>query len=588
MRSWLRTGRLFLGLGWETGPATFLGFVAFGAAMSVAELVFALGLRPLINGVYAGDGGEATIGVVVCGVSLVVVVVTPACTNWLTTRMRERSIMVLQRRLLRMSTDAPGVEHFERPEYWDRLQLLKRNFGTLLTGMANALIAPMVIGQMVVITVVLGRLNPWLALIPLVSLPTAWLTRRAEALRRQGDQQAADRRRLLEQLFDIGSSPTAGKEVRTYGLAGELVQRHRQQSDEVNDIVERTEIKALLLNAARWVLFAGVYTGTTVIIISAAAHGRVSAGSVALTLSMTVAVVAVAGQLTFIVGLLAQANAVADHYDWLADQLTDRSAGPAAAADAGRAAPGFQLRDVSFRYPGSDRPVLTGIDLDLRPGTVVAVVGENGAGKTTLVKLLSRMYAPSAGRILLDGRDISSWDLEDYRQGITAGFQDFVNFELVARKAVGVGDLPRIGDEAEVSRCLSEANADFVEGLDHGLDTQLGNAWTGGTDLSGGQWQKIALARTLMRRRPVLSIYDEPTASLDPQSEHQLFERIAANHRDGSITLLISHRFSTVRMADLIVVLDHGRIIEQGTHAELLANGGLYAELYLMQAKAYA
>jgi ATP-binding cassette subfamily B protein len=204
------------------------------------------------------------------------------------------------------------------------------------------------------------------------------------------------------------------------------------------------------------------------------------------------------------------------------------------------------------------------------------------------VKLLGRMYAPSTGRIRLDGRDISSWDLADYRRGITVGFQDFVNFELVAREAVGIGDLPRIGDETEVSRCLSEANADFVAGLDHGLDTQLGNAWAGGTDLSGGQWQKIALARTLMRRRPVLSIYDEPTASLDPQSEHQLFERIAASHRDGNITLLISHRFSTVRMADLIVVLDHGRIIEQGTHAELMANGGLYAELYLMQAKAYA
>jgi ATP-binding cassette subfamily B protein len=252
---------------------------------------------------------------------------------------------------------------------------------------------------------------------------------------------------------------------------------------------------------------------------------------------------------------------------------------------------GYELRGVSFSYPQGSHAALTDIDLSLRAGTVIAVVGENGAGKTTLVKLLTRMYEPTAGQILIEGTDLRDLPLADYRARLAAGFQDFVHFELLVRESVGVGDLPRITDTQAVLTALERSSAEFAQGLGSGLETQLGRSWEDGTDLSGGEWQKLALSRAMMRDYPLLTIFDEPTSALDPQTEHAMFERIARQTREqaagGGITLLISHRFSTVRMADLIVVLKQGRVVEQGSHEELMARPGLYAELYGLQARAY-
>jgi ATP-binding cassette subfamily B protein len=201
------------------------------------------------------------------------------------------------------------------------------------------------------------------------------------------------------------------------------------------------------------------------------------------------------------------------------------------------------------------------------------------------------MYAPARGEILLDGAELNGFDIAAYRRRVTAGFQDFVRFELPTAESVGVGDVLRLDDLDAVRRALGKANADFVQDLPDGLHTPLGRSWQGGVDLSGGQWQKLALARAMMREDPFLVVFDEPTAALDPQTEHALFEQIAGEMRAGAasgrITVLVSHRFSTVRMADLIVVLDQGRIVEQGSHDDLVARGGLYAELYGLQARAY-
>jgi ATP-binding cassette subfamily B protein len=240
------------------------------------------------------------------------------------------------------------------------------------------------------------------------------------------------------------------------------------------------------------------------------------------------------------------------------------------------------------------------VNLDLPAGTVVALVGENGAGKTTLVKLLCRMYQPESGRILVDGVDLARMPADTWRRRLAGAFQDFFRFEFQARQAVGLGDVPRLEDEPAIMAAVGCAGAsDVVEGLQAGLDTQLGPTWPGGVDLSFGQWQKFALARGFMREQPLLLVLDEPTAALDAETEHALFERYAAAARggrstkgaggqgDGRITLLVSHRFSTVRMADLIVVLDGSRVVEVGSHEELVAKGGTYAELYGIQAAAY-
>ena len=260
---------------------------------------------------------------------------------------------------------------------------------------------------------------------------------------------------------------------------------------------------------------------------------------------------------------------------------------------------GIRFEQVSFAYPGTERLVLDDVCLELKPGSVVAIVGENGAGKTTLVKLLCRLYQPTSGRILVDGFELARMPSDVWRSRLAGAFQDFFRFELIARHSVGVGDIPRLDDEPAVVAAVDRAGAvDVVGQLAAGLDTQLGKTWPDGADVSFGQWQKLALARGFMRCQPLVLMLDEPTAALDAETEHALFERFAAAARvgksngaaervDGRITILVSHRFSTVRMADLIVVLDGSRVVEVGAHDDLVARGGKYAELYGIQAAAY-
>ncbi len=256
------------------------------------------------------------------------------------------------------------------------------------------------------------------------------------------------------------------------------------------------------------------------------------------------------------------------------------------------------LDHVSFRYPATDRVVLDDVTLDLPAGAVVAIVGENGAGKSTLVKLLCRFYEPTSGRITVDGVDLSRMPADAWRARLAGAFQDFFRFEFLARHTVGLGDLERMDDRPAVDVAVERAGAgDVVDHLTHALDTQLGPTWPEGVEVSFGQWQKLALARGFMRDHPLLLVLDEPTAALDAETEHALFERYAAASRggagdtsgdaDGRVTILVSHRFSTVRMADRIIVLDGARVVEVGTHEELMAKGGQYAELYGIQAASY-
>jgi len=251
------------------------------------------------------------------------------------------------------------------------------------------------------------------------------------------------------------------------------------------------------------------------------------------------------------------------------------------------------LDGVRFTYPGTTRHVLEDVSIRIPAGAAVAVVGENGAGKTTLAKLLTRMYEPDTGAILIDGVPLAELSVEPWRVRTTATFQDFARYELRAGHVVGIGDLPRFEDDEVVLDALTRAGADhLLDALDEGLDTLLGKSFDGGRELSGGQWQNLALGRGRMREDPLLLVLDEPTASLDAPTEHALFERYLAatseaRARSGAITMIVSHRFSTVRRADLILVLNEGRIVEHGSHEQLIAARGLYAELFDLQASAY-
>jgi ATP-binding cassette subfamily B protein len=343
----------------------------------------------------------------------------------------------------------------------------------------------------------------------------------------------------------------------------------------------------MIWHALAWAVF-GIGYVAAVVFVSAGLHASV--GAVLLVLAagarLSAYVGAAVGELGFLRGFWVYG---ARRLAWLEDYAAaHRSVATLTAPE--RIERGIRFDHVSFAYPGTTKLVLEDVDVDLPAGSVVAIVGENGAGKTTLVKLLSKMYEPTSGEISIDGVPLSRITAESWRERMAGAFQDFFRFELRAAQSIGLGDVPRVEDRRAVSHAVERAGAvDVVQRLGAGLETQLGPTWPEGVDVSFGQWQKLALARGFMRDHPLVLVLDEPTAALDSETEHALFERYAAAARgeDGRITILVSHRFSTVRMADLIVVLQGARVVQVGSHEELMARGGVYAELYSIQAAAY-
>src|SRR5438094_661978 len=340
-----------------------------------------------------------------------------------------------------------------------------------------------------------------------------------------------------------------------------------------------------LFTTCGWVLRLGVTVALLVASVLASPPGAVllvlAAGS-----RLSAYIGGTVGEIGFLRGIWLEGSR---RLAWLEDYAAAQSRGADVPAP-DRLGDGIRFEHVSFAYPGTERLVLDDVDLRLAPGSVVAIVGENGAGKTTLVKLLCRLYQPTKGRILVDGAELARMPPATWRSRLAGAFQDFFRFAFRVRHTVGVGDLPRLDDRPAVAAAVERGGArDVVRQLAAGLETQLGSTWPEGVELSFGQWQKLALARGFMRERPLVLVLDEPTAALDAETEHALFERYAAAARrsDDRITILVSHRFSTVRMADFIVVLRGSRLIESGTHEALMTKGGHYAELYRIQAAAY-
>jgi ATP-binding cassette subfamily B protein len=396
-------------------------------------------------------------------------------------------------------------------------------------------------------------------------------------------------RRLDRHLLGLGTTAGPGKEIRIGGIGDRLARLRWSTWVEWSRKIEKNRTTSAAWTALTWGLFGAAYVGA-IVAVATVLDG--SAGDVLLVL-------AAGANLSRYLGMTA---AQADFLRWCVDaagrlvwleRYADAHRRRADAQVPARIERGIRVEGVSFQYPGTDKWVLRDVDLELPAGAVIAVVGENGAGKSTLVKLLCRFYEPTEGRITVDGVDLARLPAEGWRERLAGAFQDFMRFELRARTTVGVGDLPRAETPAAVESAVERGGAgDVVKRLPRGLDTQLGPTWREGVELSFGQWQKLALARGFMRDEPLLLVLDEPTAALDAETEHSLFERFAAASRSGAaagrVTILVSHRFSTVRMADLIVVLDGSRVVEQGSHEELMARRGLYAELYGIQARAYA
>jgi ATP-binding cassette subfamily B protein len=393
-------------------------------------------------------------------------------------------------------------------------------------------------------------------------------------------------KRRMDYLVSLLTTDGAAKEVRVFGIAGFLRGRYRLLGSTFYQRMRRLTIARYGRSGAWGLLSTLVGAVAFGYVALGAASGRLSIGDLAL---YTAAVTSVQVSVQMIFRNLSTIHENVLYMTELDNLLARRPA--ITAPPQPRALPepvtgAVVFDDVTFAYPGSKRPALDRVSLRIEPGQTVAIVGENGAGKSTLVKLLCRLYDPGAGRILCDGVDLRELDPAVYRENITAIFQDHCLYQATAAENIGLGAVAHIEDRSRVERAARAAGVDsLLEGMPQGYDTPLGKWFARGVQLSGGQWQKVALARAFMRDAPLLAL-DEPTAALDARAEHDLFLRLAELTR-GRTTLYISHRFSTVRQADRIVVLDQGRVTEDGTHAELLALGGRYAELYHLQAAAY-
>ena len=434
--------------------------------------------------------------------------------------------------------------------------------------------------------VLLVQLSPWAVLVLVAAAIPAFIaeTRFSKDAFRLFSWRAPETR-MQNYLETLIAREDHAKEVKLFGLGDLFLARYRGIFD-----VVYAEDRALQLRRGFWGFTLGLlatfaFYGAYAWIVIEAAQRHITLGEMTMYLLLfKQGQSALAAILASIGGMYEDNLYLSNLYEFLAHPSTTQSGSATVGPTPGD---GLRFENVGFSYPGAETPALRGVTLHLQPGAKLALVGENGAGKTTLIKLLTRLYDPSEGRILLDGLDLREWEPERLRERIGVIFQDFVRYQLLAGENIGVGDVDAMSDETRWQDAAVKGMADAViERLPKGFETQLGRWFQDGQELSLGQWQKIALARAFMRERADILVLDEPTASMDAEAEAIIFERFRALSEER-MAILISHRFSTVRMADEVLVLEHGEVVEQGSHEELVALGGRYARLFELQAAGY-
>lgn len=488
---------------------------------------------------------------------------------------------------VRVIDHASGLDlaAYEEPAFYDKLERARvqatdrvamiREAGSLLQQAITAL----------TLAASIFLFSPWLLVVLIVCLVPAFLGESHFAfLGYSLNIRQTSVRRQMDYLRVLGASKESAKELKLFGLKSFFVQRYSALSDQIYGQNKSLARRRLLAGSLLSVLSAAGYYGAYAYVIYRTVTGHQSVGT------MTFLAGAIAGASTNIQNIFSAFSSIADQCLFLTDLMaffglqTKIRSGPLPAPRPIR--DGFEFRDVNFSYPGAPRLLLDRLNFRLEPGERVALIGENGQGKTTIVKLITRLYDPTDGRILLDGVDLRDYSTEDLYREISVIFQDFMRYDISAAENIGVGSLAERLNLHKLQDAARKSRADSViERLPDGYQQMLGRRFDGGVDLSGGEWQKIALARAYLRDAQLL-ILDEPTASLDARSESQVFQRFA-DLTDGKMALLISHRFSTVRMADRIVVLENGRIAEEGSHRRLVALGGLYSGMFELQAANY-
>jgi ATP-binding cassette subfamily B protein len=582
----------FLGMVWRTNPVYGAGIVVVRALAAFGPVAMLWVGKLIVDGVVENVGAAAPdwsrlLGLV--GIELAIALGMDALgrvASLLETLLGDRFGNEMSVLLMKHAATL-DLQHFEDPDFYDKLQRARRQ----TVGRVALLGTLLQIGQqmltLVSLLVALVAYNVWLLMILVLAILPAFL----------GETHFAGvsyslffrwtpERRELDYLRYVAASDATAKEVKLFDLSDHFIRRYTDLADRYYEANREVTVK----RAAVGTLLAGLST-------------LAYYGAVAFIVAQTVAAAITIGTLTFLIGSFDRSRGLiqsvllrgASIYEEslflkdLFDFLEMRPATPAPPHPVPFPRPirqGFVFEGVGFKYPDSERWALRDVSFRLGPGERIALVGENGAGKTTLVKLLTRLYDPTEGRILLDGVDLRGYDPDALRSAVGVIFQDFVRYDMRVRENIAVGRIEAVEDEARIVDSARKSLAmDVAARLAGGLDHMLGRRFEGGANLSGGEWQKVALARAYMRDAELL-ILDEPTAALDARAEYQVFERFS-ELTAGRMAVLISHRFSTVRMADRILVLEDGRVVEDGSHEQLVALGGRYAELFRLQAAGY-
>lgn len=606
----------FFGALWRTSPALAAAWWAALLARAVVPPAFAIGTGWLVRAVERDDAVAGPL--VLVGVVFVVLQVLPPAHQFASAALGSRLSAALHERLMAACLAPAGIGHLERPELADDLTTA-RDFDLGMTGPPLTIGMDFIAGSMSTLfagiagTIVLFGFSWWAPPVLLIAWgSTHWLLRESGVWRDRQTPEVRRAQRHTDYAYRLAVDPPAAKEVRLFGLAPWLIARFAAARGELHELRwqatrlrERSVLRCLVIvlaanGAVMWAIADAAADGrldlARVVVFAQATFGASAIAFGGLNWAMDGAAAPVAA-----VGRLERAMHDAGQLD-VGRLDADVRAQPLpveAGAVQGLPARELRFRDVTFAYPSApDRPVLDGFDLTIPAGTSLAIVGQNGAGKTTLAKLLCRLYDPTGGAIEVDGIDLRRIDPDDWHRRVAAVFQDFVRYELTLRDNVAGGRATlqdatladaRLADAAlddeTITAALREAGAEQLAGL----DTPLARGYPGGTDLSGGQWQRVALARALaaVRSGAGVVLLDEPTAMLDVRGESEIFERVLAATRHCT-TILVSHRFSTVRLADRICVVEHGRVVELGTHDELMSLGGRYRTMYELQASRFA
>ena len=582
-------------LSWRRFPGLTAASLAAVAASVLVVAATGLTLRATVDATVRGAAGTAAAAALGAGLAYAASSVLGGLATQLVNTTADRTgRLVLQPLVHHQIAALEGLEHLERSDYLDRVALVRASTSRLAQSPWSALMTAAGILRLALTLLLLGTVSPWLLLLLPLAAGLTWADHRGQRIVRAVETASTEGYRLQQHLLDLAVQPAGVKEVLTTGFTEELIDRQAAEWDRAVTLRVGARARAAAWRMAGWTVFSAGFVGALALVADLTAHGRGSVGDLVLTVTVAATV---RDSLQTVVSATAETAGsaqVIEPYLWLRGYAAEtRGTGTGAARPPAVLRDGIVLTDVHYTYPGTDTPALDGFSARLPAGSVVAVVGEYGSGKTTLVKLLAKFYRPDSGSILVDGVPLAELDTEAWRARSSAAFQDFGRFRTTFADTVGLGDVARLDDRTAVEAAVRDADAEgIVAGLPNGLDTQLGRE-LGGVELSEGQWQRAALARASMRPDPLLFVLDEPTASLDAVSEQAIFERYTARAArlaaaTGAVTVIVSHRFSTVTGADLILVLHRGRLVESGDHAGLMALNGRYAELYGLQATAYA